>query len=182
MDGWQSCFRVRTRGVCRIFADELPEVEPSEELFGSPRIRSRAPARQKDQHEAQKENYFSSEDLKQELNDLDNLTIKRSGLFLKDYNYKNGQMKSHGWAADAEYLTYKVSKALINGYTRILAKKYPELRINSVHPGYCKTDTNFDTGKLTAEEGASFIVTVALLPEGGPTSVSFYREEETSFV
>jgi len=61
-----------------------------------------------------------------------------SGLFLKDY--KNDQLKSHGWPADSEYLAYKVSKALTNGYTRILAKALPKLRINSVHPGYCKTD------------------------------------------
>uniref|UniRef100_A0A0D9W7I4 Uncharacterized protein n=1 Tax=Leersia perrieri TaxID=77586 RepID=A0A0D9W7I4_9ORYZ len=33
--------------------------------------------------------------------------------FLEDY--RNGHLKSHGWPADAEYLAYKVSKALING-------------------------------------------------------------------
>ncbi|KAL6903763.1 hypothetical protein ACP4OV_004576 [Aristida adscensionis] len=128
--------------------------------------------------------YFSGEDLKQELNDIDNLTVERldemSELFLKDY--KNGDLKSHGWPADSEYLAYKVSKALINGYTRILAKKYPVLHINSVHPGYCKTDINFDTGEFTADEGARCIVAVALLPEGGPTGVFFFRTEEASFV
>ncbi|XP_062185131.1 (+)-neomenthol dehydrogenase-like [Phragmites australis] len=128
--------------------------------------------------------YFSGEDLKNELNDVDKLTVERldqmSESFLKDY--KNDQLKSHGWPADAEYLAYKVSKALINGYTRILAKKHPELRINSVHPGYCKTDINFDTGEYTAEEGASCIVAVALLPEGGPTGAFFSRTEGASFV
>lgn len=53
--------------------------------------------------------HFSGEDLKQELNSIENLTIERldemSGLFLKDY--MNGQLKSHGWPADAEYLAYK---------------------------------------------------------------------------
>ncbi|WVZ86517.1 hypothetical protein U9M48_033279 [Paspalum notatum var. saurae] len=128
--------------------------------------------------------YFSGEDLKRELNDIDNLTVERldemSELFLKDY--KNGQLKSHGWPADSEYLAYKVSKALINGYTRILANTHPKLRINSVHPGYCKTDINFDTGEYTAEEGASCIVSVALLPEGGPTGVFFFCREESPFV
>ncbi|KAL6651105.1 hypothetical protein ACP70R_010030 [Stipagrostis hirtigluma subsp. patula] len=128
--------------------------------------------------------YFSGEDLKQELDDIDKLTVekldKMSELFLKDY--KNGHLKPHGWPADSEYLAYKVSKALINGYTRILAKKYPAFRINSVHPGYCKTDINFDTGEFTAEEGASCIVAVALWPEGGPTGVFFYCTEEASFV
>ncbi|OEL31094.1 (+)-neomenthol dehydrogenase [Dichanthelium oligosanthes] len=128
--------------------------------------------------------YFSGEDLKQELSDVDNLTVERldemSELFLKDY--KNDQLKSHGWPADSEYPAYKVSKALINGYTRIMSKKYQELRINSVHPGYCKTDINLDTGEYTADDGASCIVTVALLPEGGPTGVFFFRAEEAPFV
>uniref|UniRef100_A0ACD5V368 Uncharacterized protein n=1 Tax=Avena sativa TaxID=4498 RepID=A0ACD5V368_AVESA len=123
--------------------------------------------------------YFSGEDLKQELNDIENLTIQRidemSRLFLNDY--KDGQLKSHGWPADAEYIAYKVSKALINGYTRIMAKNFPALRINSVHPGYCMTDINYDTGELTAEEGAGSIVMVALLPVGGPTGVFFYRND-----
>lgn len=94
-------------------------------------------------------------------------------MFLKDY--MNGQLKSHGWPADSEYLAYKVSKALVNGYTRILAQRYPELCINSVHPGYCKTDINFNTGEYTAEEGANNIVTVALLPrkaQQGPSSTA----------
>ncbi|RLM66581.1 (+)-neomenthol dehydrogenase-like [Panicum miliaceum] len=127
---------------------------------------------------------FSGENLKQELSDVDNLTVERldemSELFLKDY--MNGQLKSNGWPDDSEYLAYKVSKALINGYTRIMSKKYPKLRINSVHPGYCKTDINFDTGEYTAEDGASCIVSVALLPEGGPTGVFFFRTEEAPFV
>ncbi|TVU15077.1 hypothetical protein EJB05_38579, partial [Eragrostis curvula] len=48
--------------------------------------------------------YFSGEDLKQELNDIDNLTVEKldemSELFLKDY--KNGQLKSHGWPSDSD--------------------------------------------------------------------------------
>lgn len=74
-------------------------------------------------------------------------------------------------------LGLQVSKALINGYTRIMAEKFPALCINSVHPGYCMTDINYDTGELTAEEGASSIIMVALMPVGGPTGVFFYRNE-----
>jgi (+)-neomenthol dehydrogenase len=72
-----------------------------------------------------------------------------SGLFLKDY--KNDQLKSHGWPADSGCLAYKVSKALINGYTRMLTKAHLELRINSVHPGFCKTDVNFHSGEFFFE-------------------------------
>ncbi|KAJ1272006.1 hypothetical protein BS78_06G170000 [Paspalum vaginatum] len=55
--------------------------------------------------------YFSGEDLKRELNDIDNLTVERldemSELFLKDY--KNDQLKPHGWPAESEYLAYKAN-------------------------------------------------------------------------
>jgi (+)-neomenthol dehydrogenase len=44
------------------------------------------------------------------------------------------------------------------------------------------TDINYDTGELTAEEGAGSIVMVSLLPVGGPTGVFFYHDEVAPFV
>ena len=103
--------------------------------------------------------YFSGENLKQELSDVDNLTVERldemSELFLKDY--KNGQLKSNGWPDDSEYLAYKVSKALINGYTRIMSKKYPELRIIA-----CTLATARLTSTLTLANTPQRMVPVAL--------------------
>ncbi|KAM3378723.1 hypothetical protein P3S68_011136 [Capsicum galapagoense] len=66
--------------------------------------------------------------------------------FLKDFTEKSTESK--GWPS---YLTaYKVSKASLIAYTRVLATKYSNFRINSVCPGYCKTDVNVNTGYLTA--------------------------------
>ncbi|KAF3641352.1 (+)-neomenthol dehydrogenase [Capsicum annuum] len=95
--------------------------------------------------------------------------------FLKDFTEKSTESK--GWPS---YLTaYKVSKASLIAYTRVLATKYPNFRINSVCPGYCKTDVNVNTGYLTAGEGAESLVKLALLPNDGPSGLFFYRKEDS---
>ncbi|KAM3282329.1 (+)-neomenthol dehydrogenase-like [Capsicum chacoense] len=97
--------------------------------------------------------------------------------FLKDFTEKSTESK--GWPS---YLTaYKVSKASLIAYTRVLATKYTNFRINSVCPGYCKTDINVNTGYLTTGEGAESLVNLALLPNDGPSGLFFYRKEVTSF-
>ncbi|XP_037487672.1 (+)-neomenthol dehydrogenase-like [Triticum dicoccoides] len=127
--------------------------------------------------------FFSGEDLKHELNDIDNLSTERldelSGLFLKDF--KNGRLDHHGWPAGG-FSAYKVSKALINAYTRVLAKKHTSMRVNCLDPGYVKTDINFHTGVLTVEEGARGPVMLARVPKDGPTGAYFNGTEQASFV
>ncbi|CAN6711113.1 unnamed protein product [Malus baccata var. baccata] len=76
---------------------------------------------------------------------------------------------------------YTVSKAALNAYTRILAKKYPNFCINCVSPGFVKTDITFNVGILTIDEGAESLVRLALLPNGGPTGLYFDQKEVASF-
>nr|XP_016471723.1 PREDICTED: (+)-neomenthol dehydrogenase-like [Nicotiana tabacum] len=97
--------------------------------------------------------------------------------FLKDFREKSIEAK--GWPT--YFSAYKVSKASLIAYTRVLATKYPNFRINCVCPGFCKTDMNCNTGSLTAEEGAESLVKLALLPNDGPSGLFFYRKEVTSF-
>ncbi|XP_049388123.1 (+)-neomenthol dehydrogenase-like isoform X2 [Solanum stenotomum] len=97
--------------------------------------------------------------------------------FLKDFT--ENSIESKGWPT--YFSAYKVSKAALVAYTRILATKYPNFRVNSVCPGYCKTDVNANTGNLTAEEGAESFVKLALLPNDGPSGLFFYRQEVTFF-
>uniref|UniRef100_A0ACD5V027 Uncharacterized protein n=1 Tax=Avena sativa TaxID=4498 RepID=A0ACD5V027_AVESA len=127
---------------------------------------------------------FSGEELKQEFNDIDKLSLERvdelSELFLEDF--KNGQLNHRGWPVEKGPSAYIVSKALINAYTRVLAKKHTALRINCVNPGHVDTDGSFHTGELTVAEGARGPVTLALAPRGGPTGAYFDRTEEASFV
>jgi len=49
---------------------------------------------------------------------------------------------------------YGMSKLGIIAMTKIFAKKYPELQIHSVDPGYCATDQNNSQGSVAPERGA----------------------------
>lgn len=125
---------------------------------------------------------FRNEELKQELNDVERLTEERLdellAMFLQDF--EAGAAEARGWPA--EFSAYKVAKAAMNAYSRILAKRHPELRLNCAHPGYVRTDITRNSGILTPEEGARNVVKVALLPEDGPTGVYFHEGQEASFV
>lgn len=98
--------------------------------------------------------------------------------FLKDF--KEGLLEAKGWPQ--YFAAYVVSKAALNAYTRLLAKKYPSFRINCVCPGYVKTDINHNTGYLSAEEGAESAVKLALVADDGPSGMFFVRKEVSSFV
>ncbi|KAH1085835.1 hypothetical protein GYH30_017679 [Glycine max] len=97
--------------------------------------------------------------------------------FLRDF--QEGSLESNGWPRHLG--AYIVSKAAMNAYTRILAKKYPSFCINSVCPGYVKTDITSNTGLLTVEEGAASPVRLALLPNGSPSGLFYYRSDVASF-
>ncbi|TVU15079.1 hypothetical protein EJB05_38581 [Eragrostis curvula] len=123
-----------------------------------------------------------NEELKQELNDVDNLTEERLDELLSNFlkDYEAGEAEARGWPQVLS--AYKVAKTTMNSYSRILAKRHPGLRINCVHPGYVKTDMTINSGVLTPEEGASNVTKAALLPAGRPTGMFFAMDEEASFV
>lgn len=74
-----------------------------------------------------------------------------------------------------------LSKAALNAYTRILAKKHPSFCINCADPCFVKTDINYNAGILTVEEGAEGPVRLALLPNGGPSGLFFLPSEVLEF-
>lgn len=129
------------------------------------------------------EQNFNSEDLMKEFNDIDNLTEKKLEELLNKFleDFKANSIEAHGWPTGGSS-AYKVVKAALNAYTRILAKKYPTLRVNCLTPGYVKTDMSMHMGVLTLEEGARNPVKVALLPDDGPTGAYFDLNGEASFV
>ncbi|MCL7043187.1 hypothetical protein MKW94_022455, partial [Papaver nudicaule] len=88
------------------------------------------------------------------LSDVDGLTEERIDEVVKTFlnDHKEGSLEAKGWPTSLS--AYTVSKASVNAYTRILAKKYPTFRINCVCPGFVKTDINLNSGVLTVEEGA----------------------------
>ncbi|WP_369227494.1 SDR family oxidoreductase [Streptomyces sp. R39] len=70
-------------------------------------------------------------------------------------------------------IAYPASKTALNMLTVQFAKAFPALRINSVEPGFTKTDLNGNTGTQTAEEGAEIVVRMAQIGPDGPTGGYF---------
>ena len=64
---------------------------------------------------------------------------------------KEGNHKENGWPNTG----YGVSKVGIIAMTKIFARKYPKMMVNSVDPGYCKTDQNNNQGFVPPSRGAT---------------------------
>ncbi|XP_075640345.1 (+)-neomenthol dehydrogenase-like [Castanea sativa] len=50
--------------------------------------------------------------------------------FLRDFNDQN--LEANGWPKTVS--AYKVSRAAVNAYTKLIAKRFPQYHINSIHP------------------------------------------------
>jgi NAD(P)-dependent dehydrogenase (short-subunit alcohol dehydrogenase family) len=74
------------------------------------------------------------------------------------------------WAMPAS-VPYPVSKAALNMVTAMYAKELlgTGILVNAANPGYCATDLNGKTGFRSPSEGAEVSVTLATLPDDGPT-------------
>ncbi|KAL9370465.1 hypothetical protein Peur_035605 [Populus x canadensis] len=121
------------------------------------------------------------EDLRNELGDLETLNEEKLDSILKRFlkDLKENTLEAGGWSLMLP--AYSISKATLNAYTRVLAKRHPNMLINCVHPGYVNTDINWHTGPMPVEEGARGPVKCALLPDGGPTGCYFDQTEVASF-
>jgi NAD(P)-dependent dehydrogenase (short-subunit alcohol dehydrogenase family) len=72
---------------------------------------------------------------------------------------------------------YRLSKTLLNGITVLLAKELrgTNILVNSVCPGWVRTQMGGENAPLTPEQAASAPVWLATLPDDGPTG-GFFRE------
>ncbi|MES2743946.1 MAG: SDR family NAD(P)-dependent oxidoreductase [Proteobacteria bacterium] len=84
-----------------------------------------------------------------------------------------GQLSHMGSASPA----YRMSKVALNGVTRYFyaTVKDSDILINSVCPGWVKTDMGGASAPRTIEQGASGILWAATLPKGGPNG-GFFRD------
>lgn len=102
---------------------------------------------------------------------------------MKTYNYGRVVNVSSGLGQLSEmsagYTAYRSSKTALNTLTRIIADELKDtnILINSVCPGWVKTDMGGPNAIRTVEEGADTIVWLATLPDGGPTG-GFFRDRQ----
>jgi len=84
-----------------------------------------------------------------------------------------GQLAKMGRTA----LAYRVSKAAVNAVTRVLAAEVEgeNILVNTMHPGWIKTDMGGPEAPGTAAEGADTAVWLATLPDGGPSG-GFFKD------
>jgi NAD(P)-dependent dehydrogenase (short-subunit alcohol dehydrogenase family) len=76
------------------------------------------------------------------------------------------------------YVAYRISKTALNAVTRVFAAKTsPNVLVNSVCPGWVKTDMGTSAAERSVEQGADTLVWLAMLPEGGPTG-GFFRDRK----
>ncbi|KAL6953444.1 (+)-neomenthol dehydrogenase [Sarracenia purpurea var. burkii] len=166
----EACLETNYYGAKRMIESFLPLLH----LSDSPRIVNVSSG-------AGKLENIPSEWAKGVLNDAESLTEEKIDevltKFLKDF--KEGSIETKGWPVFNS--AYTLSKAAMNAYTRIVAKKYQSFHINCVCPGYVKTEINDNTGIFSVEEGAKWPVRLALLPDDGPSGLFFIQNEASSF-
>ncbi|MCB9091363.1 MAG: SDR family NAD(P)-dependent oxidoreductase [Halobacteriovoraceae bacterium] len=75
------------------------------------------------------------------------------------------------------YIAYRMSKSALNTLTRVCAKEFPghNVKINSVCPGWVKTDMGGANATREIDHGISGIVWAATLDTNGPTG-QFFRD------
>ena len=80
---------------------------------------------------------------------------------------------------DFKALSYDASKAALNSFTIHLAHelKATNIKVNSAHPGWVKTDMGTDAAPMEIPEGAKTGVALALLDESGPTGGFFHQRQ-----
>lgn len=86
-----------------------------------------------------------------------------------------GQLSKMGPGSPA----YRVSKTALNAFTATLAAevKSQGILVNSMSPGWVRTDMGGQDAPRSVEEGAETAVWLALLPSSGPTGL-FFRDRK----
>jgi NAD(P)-dependent dehydrogenase (short-subunit alcohol dehydrogenase family) len=102
---------------------------------------------------------------------------------MKEHNYGRIVNVSSGMGQLTDmsggYPAYRISKTSLNALTRIIADelKGTHILVNSMCPGWVKTDMGGSGAPRTPEQGVDTMVWLATLPDDGPTG-AFFRDRE----
>jgi NAD(P)-dependent dehydrogenase (short-subunit alcohol dehydrogenase family) len=82
--------------------------------------------------------------------------------------------------AQAKAFAYDASKTALNAYTIHLAYelKDTKIKVNSVHPGWVKTEMGTDAAPMEIPEGAKTSVALALIGPDGPNGRFIHMDQE----
>lgn len=80
---------------------------------------------------------------------------------------------------DFKLPAYNVSKSAVNAWTVQLAYELRDsaIKVNTIHPGYVKTDMNAGEGELEVADGARTSVKLALIDNDGPQGGYYYLDQ-----
>lgn len=78
---------------------------------------------------------------------------------------------------DGGRAAYRTSKTGLNALTRALAADEPWLLVNTMCPGWVRTDMGGNAAPKSVEDGADTAVWLATLPDDGPTG-GYFRNRE----
>jgi len=84
----------------------------------------------------------------------------------------SGQLDDMG----SGHAAYRLSKTALNALTRTLAAEEPAISVNSICPGWVRTDMGGPSASRSVEEGADSAVWLATT--GDPPTGGFYRDRE----
>ncbi|WP_444901618.1 SDR family oxidoreductase [Microbulbifer sp. SSSA007] len=84
-----------------------------------------------------------------------------------------------GWSAVKPF-AYNASKAALNMFTVSLSQSLAEtnIKVNSAHPGWVKTDLGTSAAPMEVTDGASTVVDLALIDGDGPNGQFVHLGEE----
>lgn len=76
--------------------------------------------------------------------------------------------------------SYRISKCALNAITKVASEELKafNIKVNSIHPGWVRTDMGGSEASLSIDESVPGLVWAATLDQNGPTGKFFFNQKE----